>query len=78
LIIETTIGSATLLMLRSGAPSDEQYILTIERTENHEDFEILYSYTIEVADREESIHQFKSAIEVYLQSGGSRSSLEIL
>ena len=65
-------------MLRSGAPSDEQYILTIERTENHEDFEILYSYTIEVADREESIHQFKSAIEVYLQSGGSRSSLEIL
>jgi len=76
-IIETDVKKSTVLMLRSGSSSDNEYILTIEKTKDHEDFEILNSYSISVSDINESIDDFKLAIEAYLKNGGSKSSIEV-
>jgi hypothetical protein len=65
------------MMLRSGSLDDSEYTITIERTEDHEDFETLDSYLIAKENYKESIEEFKSAIESYLKYGGSKSSLEL-
>ena len=76
-MIETDVKKSTILMSRSGSSSDNEYILTIEKTKDHEDFEILKSYSISILDIKESIDEFKLAIEAYIKNGGSKSSLEI-
>jgi hypothetical protein len=77
LIIETDVKKSTILMSRSGSSSDNEYILTIEKTKDHKDFEILKSYSISTLDIKESIDDFKLAIEAYLKNGGSKFSLEM-
>ena len=76
-IIETEVKKSTVLMSRSGSSSDNEYILTIEKTKDHKNFEILKSYSISILDINESIDEFKLGIEAYIKNGGSKSSLEI-
>jgi hypothetical protein len=76
-IIETDVKKFTILILRSGSSLDNEYTLTIEKTKDHEDFEILNSFSISKDRVNESVDQFKLAIEAYLKVGGSKSSFEV-
>ena len=78
LIVDTDVKKKTILMLRSGSSVDKQYTLTIEKTKDHEDFEILSTHFISLDDHDEAIDEFKTAIELYLKFGGSKSSLDWL
>ena len=77
LIIDTDVKKITILMLRSGSRSDNHYTLSIEKTRDHETFETISSHFISLDDHEEAIDEFKMAIELYLLSGGSKSSLVV-
>lgn len=77
LIIETEVRNITIMMLRSGSSVDNDYTLTIEKTSDHMDFEVLSSYFISKDDHSDALIEFKRAIDFYLKRGGSISSLQM-
>jgi hypothetical protein len=77
LIVDADSKKKTVLMLRSGSSIDKQYTLSIETTRDHEEFETISTHFISLDEYEDSINEFKMAIDLYLKNGGSKSSLDL-